>query len=173
MSDREPSERRPLRLEDWPGVDERALPEPRRILFRKRSQAVALYASGQPLDDIERASAVHRATLRRLIARALRPHPDGRLWGYRALVPNERVQPYERTAAPRLLVDGKAGNAGAFAQLLQRHPSLGKQMRSGSPAGASIFSQVASAAVWLASRLRSTAFTEPAVSWDLARAITR
>lgn len=130
MSDREPSERRPLRLEDWPGVDERALPEPRRILFRKRSQAVALYASGQPLDDIERASAVHRATLRRLIARAQRPHPDGRLWGYRALVPNERVQPYERTAAPRLLVDGKAGNAGAFAQLLQRHPSLGKQLRS-------------------------------------------
>jgi putative transposase len=129
MSRRKPTERRPLRLADWPGVDERALPEPQRILFRKRSQAVALYADGRKLHDVESASAVHRATLRRLIARALRPHPDGRLWGYRALVPNERVQPYERTAAPRVLVDGKAGNAGAFAQLLQRHPSLAKQLR--------------------------------------------
>ena len=130
MSHRKPTERRPLRLEDWPGVDARALPEPKRILFRNRSQAVALYADGHTLDDVEAASAVHRATLRRLIMRALRPHPDGRLWGYRALVPNERVHPYERTAAPRVLVDGKAGNAGAFAQLLQRHSSLAKQLRS-------------------------------------------
>ena len=130
MSDSKSRERRQLRLEDWSGVDERALPEPGRGIFRKRCQAVEQYAGGQTLDAIEASTAVHRATLRRLIARALRPHPDGRLWGYRALVPNARVQPYERTLAPRVLVNVKAGNAGTFAQLLQRHPSLSKQLRS-------------------------------------------
>jgi putative transposase len=130
MPERKHPERRPLRLEDWPGVDERALLESGRTTFRKRRQAVESFAAGQALDGIEKSSGVHRATLRRLVARARRPHPDGRLWGYRALVPNTRVQPYERAVAPRVLVNVKAGNAGAFAQLLQRHPSLSKQLRS-------------------------------------------
>lgn len=59
----------------------------------------------------------------------MRAHPDGRLWGYRALVPQTHVRPYERSVTPRVLVHGKAGNAGAFAQLLMRHPSLGRQLR--------------------------------------------
>jgi putative transposase len=133
------TERRPLRLADWPRVDERALSEPARSTFRARRQAVEQYAAGQALAPIESASGVHRATLLRLIARALRPHPDARLWGYRALVPNARVRPYERSAAPRVLVNAKAGNAGAFAQLLQRHPSLAAQLRA----------EVTSGRVWL------------------------
>ena len=95
-----------------------------------RAAAVSAYSQGHSLARIEADTGVHRVTLLRLIARALRPHPDARLWGYRALVPFAHVQPYERAAAPKVLVHGKAGNAGAFAQLLLRHPGLAKQLRS-------------------------------------------
>ncbi|CAN7768815.1 hypothetical protein LJR039_007436 [Pseudorhodoferax sp. LjRoot39] len=39
------------------------------------------------------------------------------------------MRAYERSAMPRVLVDAKAGNAGAFSQLLMRHPALAKQLR--------------------------------------------
>jgi len=128
--------RRPLSLDDWPDVDERALPEPGRNIFRARRTAVELYSKGgETLERVAAETGLHRAALFRLIDRALRPHPDGRLWGYRALVPHSRVQAYERTVAPRVLVHVKAGNAGVFAQLLQRHPSLAKQLREEATSG--------------------------------------
>ena len=118
-----------LSLADWPKVDPRALPNAQAEVYKARAAAVAAYSLSHPLRRIEADTGVHRGTLIRLIARAQRPHPDGRLWGYRALVPQARVQPYERAVAPRVLVHVKSGNAGAFAQLLMRHPSLAKQLR--------------------------------------------
>ena len=122
--------RRPLSLEDWPDVDERALPEPGRSIFRARRKAVEIYSNGgATLERVTADTGLHRAALFRLIDRALCPHPDGKLWGYRALVAHKRVQTYERTAPAHVLVHVKAGNAGVFSQLLQRHPSLAKQLR--------------------------------------------
>jgi putative transposase len=135
MSLRKRTQRRPLSLVDWPGLDERALPEPGRSTFRARRRAVELYSKGATLERIAADTGLHRAALFRLIDRALCPHADGKLWGYRALVPHERVQTYERTAAPRVLVHDKAGNAGVFTQLLQRHPSLAKQLRAEATSG--------------------------------------
>lgn len=123
------TEQRAVRLADWPTVDSRALPHAKAAVFRARAAAATAYARGQPLVGIESETGVHRATLLRLIARALRPHPDGRLWGFRALVPQTHVRAYERSAMPRVLVDAKAGNAGAFSKLLMRHPALAKQLR--------------------------------------------
>jgi putative transposase len=129
MSTRKKTERPALRLADWPRVDARALPDAQAEVYRARAAAVAAYSHGHSLARVEDGTGVHRVTLMRLIARALRPHPDGRLWGYRALVPYKHVLPYERAVAPRVLVHDTAGNAGAFSQLLLRHPSLAKQLR--------------------------------------------
>lgn len=129
MATRKRPEQLALRLADWPKVDPRALPTARAEVFRARAAAVAAYSLAHPLARIEAETGVHRATLLRLVARALCAHPDGRLWGYRALVPQTHVRPYERTVTPRVLVHAKAGNSGAFAQLLMRHPSLAKQLR--------------------------------------------
>ena len=52
------------------------------------------------------------------------------LWGWRALVPQVRVRAYERQLAPKVLVHTKAGNAGAFSQLLARLPELEASLRS-------------------------------------------
>lgn len=120
---------RSLRLAEWPSLDDRALVEDVRASYLRRRQAVEAYARGDALERIEQASGVHRSTFLRLVRRALQAHPDGRLWGYRALVPHVRVQSYERSKVPRVLMHSKAGNAGAFGQLLQRHPSLASQLR--------------------------------------------
>ena len=129
MSTRKKTERPALRLADWPRVDARALPDAQAEVYRARAAAVSAYSHGHSLAQIEDSTGVHRVTLMRLIARALRPHADGRLWGYRALVPYTHVLPYERAVTPRVLVRDTAGNAGAFSQLLMRHPSLAKQLR--------------------------------------------
>ena len=49
---------------------------------------------------------------------------------YRALTPYAHVMSYERSAPAVVLVHDKAGNAGAFTQLITRHPSLAQQLRS-------------------------------------------
>ncbi|MDM0116815.1 Mu transposase C-terminal domain-containing protein [Variovorax sp. J22R133] len=123
------SKRRSLRLAEWPVLDDRALVKEQRTQFRQRKRAVEAYARGETLARIAREWGIHGYTVQRLAHRALQAHPDGRLWGYRALAPHVRVQAYERSKAPRVLVHGKAGNAGAFAQLLQRHPGLAAQLR--------------------------------------------
>ncbi|KDP87745.1 hypothetical protein CF70_034675 [Cupriavidus sp. SK-3] len=118
-----------IRLSDWPRIDESLLANDARTTFGQRRDAIEAYASGSSLLHIYRTWGVHRSTLQRLVRRAVSAHPDGRLWGFRALVPQVRVQPYERSKVPLVLVHGKAGNAGSFGQLLQRHCSLAEQLR--------------------------------------------
>ena len=96
MAQRKRQDRSSLRLAEWPGVDDRVLNERSRTSFRARQTAVQAYASGTTLDAIEAATGVRRASLLRLVARAQAAHPDGRLWGFRALVPDVRVRPYQR-----------------------------------------------------------------------------
>lgn len=118
-----------IRLSDWPQIDDSLLANDARTTFVQRRDAIEAYASGSSLLDIHRTWGVHRSTLQRLVRRAVSAHPDGRLWGFRALVPQVRVQPYERNKVPHVLVHGKAGNAGSFGQLLQHHCNLAEQLR--------------------------------------------
>ena len=104
MPTRKSPERLALRLPDWPKVDPRALPAAQAEVYRARAAAATAYSHGHSLARIEADTGVHRVTLLRLIARALRPHSDARLWGYRALMPYTHVQPYERAVTPRVLV---------------------------------------------------------------------
>ena len=85
MATRKRAEQLALRLADWPKVDARALPIAKAEVYRARAAAIAAYSLAHPLARIEAETGVHRVTLMRLVARALRAHPDGRLWGYRAL----------------------------------------------------------------------------------------
>jgi putative transposase len=128
MANRLRLDRDSLRIGEWPQLDDRVLDAQAQALYRQRRSAVMAYASGAPITSIL-AIGVDRHTLRRMVARALRPHPDGRVWGWRALVPQVRVRPYERQSAPKVLLHNKAGNAGAFGQLLARFPDLEAALR--------------------------------------------
>jgi transposase InsO family protein len=117
-----------LQISHWPPLDDRVLDPEAQVIYRRRREAVKAYASGASVSEAVRAG-VDRKSLMRLIARALRLHPDGRVWGWRALVPHARVKTFERQSPPKVLVHTKAGNAGAFAQLLTRFPELETALR--------------------------------------------
>ena len=118
-----------LRIAEWPRLDEQVLDEPVRLIYRSRCAAIEAYAQGDPVASIEAAHGIDRSTLFRMVKRAQRAHADGSIWGYRALVPHVNVSGYERSRPSRALVHTKAGNAGAFTQLLQRHPALEAHLR--------------------------------------------
>lgn len=116
-------------LTDWPAYDDGVLSKPERADYRRRRRAVEAYAKGKSLSGIEKEIGIPRSTILRLVKRAQSAHFDGRIWGFRALVPYSRVRPYERGAPPKVLINSKAGNAGAFSQLLARHPKLYTHLR--------------------------------------------
>ncbi len=111
-------------LSHWPVVDSKSLPRVRRHLFERRVAAVEQYLAGMRLHDVQAKHRIDRHSIVRFVERALSPHPDGRLWGYRALVPYARVRAYQRIAPPRRQANEQSGNSGAFQQLLEQYPVL-------------------------------------------------
>ena len=112
-------------LSSWPTVDPSAVTGQRRADLLSRMEAIRLYIDHVPLQTIESATGVQRSVLYRLLRRCIQSHPDGRLRGFRALVPYSRAKGYERTkpVAPTTR-KRTAGSAGAMTTLLQRHESL-------------------------------------------------
>jgi len=109
----------------WPEFDANALGAKQRNTFNACRRAIELYVANTAITDIEQRTGVQRRQLYRLLERCLATHEDGTAFGWRALVPHTRVDRYQRTAKLALSRDGQgSGAAGAFAMLLQAHPSL-------------------------------------------------
>lgn len=106
----------------WPTVAWPALPTEQQKIFRAREDAVRRYCRREPLRAIEAVTGIPYSSVRRLYERCLQIHADGRLQGLRALIPFEHVKPYRRSA--KVVRPGRAGKAGAFTLLLERHPEL-------------------------------------------------
>jgi putative transposase len=102
-------------------LDEGALKGRERTVFRKRKEAIARYARGEVVTRIEQATGVRRSQLYALLKRCLAMNPDGRAFGFRALVRYVRVSDYDRIAA---VSTERGGAAGAFSRLLSVHPKL-------------------------------------------------
>ncbi|KML38954.1 integrase [Burkholderia cepacia] len=109
----------------WTGLDP-AIAEPVKV----RMQAIERYARGDAVHDIEAATGVNRRQLYRLLERGLAPHPDGRIYGYRALVAHVRVAEYVRMQPVTQCSErGSRGMVGALTQLLERYPVLAGWLR--------------------------------------------
>lgn len=119
----------PLDVSDWPTFDAAALPETARVRFDAQHQAVIRYQAGDAIQSIENDTGVGRRQLYRCLDRCLSVHPDGRIWGWRALVPQKRTRPYLRSKGPERIPGSQAGLSGAFTQLMQNHPTLRDWLR--------------------------------------------
>lgn len=112
-------------LNAWPGVDPSALDDSAIALYRSREQALRRYVQGEPVSQIEEATGVIRMQLYRMLRRCLERHPDGRLYGWRALLPQLRIKTYTRIDKVGPGAPGRFGGAaGAMSQLLERNASL-------------------------------------------------
>lgn len=109
----------------WPAFDASALSKRQLATFTARRQAIELYAANAALTQIEASTGVARCQIYRLLDHCLAPHEDGRVFGWRALVPYTRVADHQRVAKVRVSRDGAgSGAVGAFGLLLQANPEL-------------------------------------------------
>ena len=120
--------RRDIQALDWqsmPTVDTGALTDQARAIYQKHLRLLESYLKGESISSIETQSGIRRTHLYRLIKRCLALHDDGRVYGYRALLPQTRVNSYCRLAPVKSLSElGGRGTAGAFSALLDRYPAL-------------------------------------------------
>ena len=118
----------PLRdLGQWPTVDPEALSPTVKQVYRAREQAISRFVQGEPLQRVVDGTGVARGQIHRLLRRCLTCHPDGRIYGWRALLPEVRIKSYVRVQPVKSGVPGKFGGAaGAMTQLLERFPDLAK-----------------------------------------------
>jgi len=109
----------------WPTIDASALDNKRRATFLARSEAIRLFVEDETvsLREIAKRTGVAQSGLYRLFARCVQPHVDGGIQGFRALVPYLHTSDYTRRVAVPVTADGRNA-AGAFTQLLKRHPTL-------------------------------------------------
>ncbi|MFP4889689.1 hypothetical protein [Paraburkholderia sp. EG304] len=111
-------------LSQWPTFDEATLEGENREDYLARKNAVVLFLSGASYEAIRSQSPFSPKHIYRLISeRCLAPHPDGREFGWRGLVPYERIQSYHRKT--KVCVDDQGrGGAGALQYVLNAHPAL-------------------------------------------------
>lgn len=76
---------------------------------------------------------VSRSLLSYYLKRCTENHSDGRLMGFRALIPNSERKAYRSVAEERRVTDMGAGYAGAFQQLLLNYPASARWLEKAIP----------------------------------------
>src|SRR5579863_5536686 len=99
-------------LSRWPDVRPDLLLPSQKERFEDRKRAMELYVAGESPEKIQVQTGVHPSEIGQLLDRCLAAHPDGRIHGFRACVPNVRILTYTRS---KDLPDPKAGSKGGYA----------------------------------------------------------
>jgi hypothetical protein len=111
-------------LETWPTPDEGALEGDQLTQYLDRKQGVRMYLMGESDKAIRKRCGVGIKQIYRLIReRCMEPHADGRIYGWRGLVPGSRIKPYIRKKPIRVDPFG-CGAAGAMRAVLDLLPTL-------------------------------------------------
>lgn len=91
----------------------------------RRMRATTLFVDeSTALQSIGRETGVRINDLYRLFERCIAPHEDGRIHGFRALLPWLHTRPYEHRVL--VMTAGTDGMSGAFGQLLLRYPQIAR-----------------------------------------------
>lgn len=83
----------------WATVNTSLLSEEDTIIFKKRENAIRAYFAGEPIGKVCEKCEISRQSLIRIVKRCLKVHPDGRIWGWRAVIPYSRQKSSEEVAS--------------------------------------------------------------------------
>lgn len=109
----------------WPTVNTSLLNEEQLTRYQGRENAIREYLKGKKVNEISEVFGISRVELGRLVKRCLTLHPDGKIWGWRALIPYHRQRPYRRNAPVKSYPSSaKGGCSGALMQLFARLPYI-------------------------------------------------
>lgn len=92
----------------------------------KFQTVIGRYLAGDKVSDISESTGIHRCDIIRAVKRCLQIHSDGRIWGFRALIPYTHQVNYVRTKPVSAVGSsaGRGGRSGALTQLFDRFPKL-------------------------------------------------
>lgn len=111
-------------IDTWPTFDEGALTDKIREKFLDRKKAVILYLQGSNDEEIRLHTSLSAKQIYRLITeRCSLTHEDGRIYGWRGLIPNQNIKPYNRIKKLNSNNDG-CGHSGALKLIFDIHPLL-------------------------------------------------
>lgn len=124
---------------NWPQVDVSLLRPNVRREYERRRDAVTAYLDGcsekeiRALSRTEKQKGYRRDHVLYFLSRCLALHKDGRIYGFRGLLPYKRQKAYTRTKplpalATQIVKGHRAGYAGAFAKYLNDHPNVQKAL---------------------------------------------
>lgn len=116
----------PIEIDSWPSVTLEALEPAARESFRKLERAMRAAAQrDKPITKVLADHQLSKSYFYYLLERCRSLHPDGKVWGFRALIPHSAVKEYSRSepiSGARPSAHG--GDAGAFRHLLNKYPEL-------------------------------------------------
>lgn len=117
-------------LSQWPSVDTSMLSGERRLpSYQAREDIVRDYFTGLSLATLTKKHGVSRQHIDNLVKKCLRPHPDGKIWGFRGLLLYRRQKNYDRQApVVRNALEQRGGAAGALGQLFERYPDIEEEI---------------------------------------------
>lgn len=114
----------------WPTVADSMFDDRGRERFKNRSAAVQMYLDGYPVKEIALTTGVSRGELAKFAGRCLETANDGRIMGFRALIPNLPLKKYQRVGEiKRKYPEAQGGLSGVFRQTLDQFPDIEEKLR--------------------------------------------
>lgn len=109
----------------WPAPDEAVLGPEQLSTYRRRKQAVQMYAAGESFSAIRDSVSLSPQEVRRLVRRCVTSDGRRAITGFTGLIPEYRIKQYVRTAPIRHVIGGSSGGcAGALTSLFEQRPEI-------------------------------------------------
>lgn len=109
----------------WPMPDEAALSSGQLSIYRRRKQAVEMYAAAEPYGVIRERVSLSPQEVRRLVKRCVTADGNGTITGFAGLLYGFRIKKYVRTAPVVHSIGGSSGGcAGALTLLFEQRPEI-------------------------------------------------
>ena len=116
-------------IKTWPTVLDDLINVDHREKFKKNCKAVEMYIDGYPLEKIQNITGVNRNLISALVHKCKRIASDGKILGFRALVPFVSFKEYERKAIHQFKYpEGQGGLSGVFVQTLKKFPEISTKL---------------------------------------------
>lgn len=127
MADIPNSVRRSLTpVETWPSVDEFALTPTRRAKYLALKEAILMYVANARLADIREKTGIDEDSLIKYAKQTMAPHKDGRVFGFRGLLPYIRVSPQVKTSPQKSGQASRKRGPHLLTGLFQDYPTIKK-----------------------------------------------
>lgn len=113
----------------WPTLEDSLLTAKNQTRYRRFSDAIELKLAGHPAATVAAVAGVSEKEFSRVFKRCLALHPDGKIWGLRALAKGVRVFAPRRTAVLKRFEDKpSAGFSGLLGKLLADRPKIEEEL---------------------------------------------